>query len=88
MCVSICYEHLPSTLGANRNVSTRIWLLWDVFFMFAGAFESEVVPRMCLAGGPFQRHFECDVEVTSRLEVGWALVGGLLGVGWGLVGGL
>ena len=29
------------TLGANRSVSTRIWFLWDVFFIFIGAFGSE-----------------------------------------------
>ena len=36
-----CSKHIPSTLDVNRSVSTHIWLLWDVFFVFIGAFGSE-----------------------------------------------
>ena len=45
VCVSICSEHIPSTLGANRNVSTRIWLLWGVFFIFTGAFGTSIARK-------------------------------------------
>ena len=74
ICVSICSKHIPSTLGVNRSVSTHIWLLWDVFFIFIGAFGSEFAP-ICdwlweqldfLVFDDFD-----DVVVFSRAGCGW-----------------
>ena len=45
--VSICSKHIPSTLDVNRSVSMHIWLLWDVFFIFIGAFGSEFGAPIC-----------------------------------------
>ena len=42
--VSICSKHIPSTLDVDRSVSAHVWLLWDVFFIFIGAFGSEFAP--------------------------------------------
>ena len=47
MRVSAFVPSIPSTLDANRSASTRIWLLWDVFFIFIGPLGAGLVPFIC-----------------------------------------
>ena len=73
-CVSICSKHIPSTLDVNRSVSAHVWLLWDFFFIFIGAFGSEFAPicdwlweqRDFLVFDDFD-----DVVVFARALYGW-----------------
>ena len=60
-------------LGVNRSVSAHVWLLWDVFFIFIGAFWSEFAP-ICdwlWAQRDFLVFYDFDdVVVFSRAEYG------------------
>ena len=75
MCQHL-FQAYTSTLDVNRSVSTHIWLLCDVFFIFIGAFGSEFAPicdwlweqRDFLVFGDFG-DFD-DVVVFSRAGYG------------------
>ena len=54
-------EHLFQAYTRANSVSTHIWLLWGVFFIFIGAFGSEF-------GAPLYV-FGCYIEILVFLAM-------------------
>ena len=81
MCVSAFVLSVCQVHWVQIGTFPRVYGFSGTCFSFLqGPLGARWCPYMWLAVGSFRRHFECDVEVTSRLEVGWGLVGGWLGL--------